>query len=106
MVTTTEAPAWLLNACTALEYITSEHPKAMSIISAILITAGSIPAMPAIAAGAGGAVLSSGAAHAIGAIAIGVGQALSAGVVNSQKKQEGSHGGGHSGPVASEGGHH
>ena len=69
-------PVWLLNACAALDYITSEHPKAMSIISAILITAGSIPAIPAIAAGAGGAVLASGAAQAAGAIAIGLGQAL------------------------------
>ncbi|KAG6890865.1 hypothetical protein C0992_012251 [Termitomyces sp. T32_za158] len=80
--TTTEAPLWLLNACNALEYITSEHPKTMSIISAILITAGSIPAIPAISAGAGGAVLASGAAHAIGAIAVGVGQALSMSVKN------------------------
>ena len=95
MTTTTEAPAWLLNACTALEYITSEHPKAMSIISAILITAGSIPAIPAIAAGAGGAVLASGAAHAIGAIAVGVGQALNAGVQHQQKKQQGGTSGAH-----------
>lgn len=85
---TTQAPVWLLNACTALEYITSEHPKAMSIISAILITAGSIPTIPAIAAGAGGAVLASSAAHAIGAIAVGVGQALNAGVAHQQKKKE------------------
>lgn len=99
MVATTQVPAWLLNACTALEFITSEHPKTMSVISAILITAGSIPAMPAIAAGAGGAILSSGAAHAIGAIAIGVGQAISAGVVNGHKK-DGGHGG------AAPGGHH
>jgi len=95
VTTTTEAPAWLLNACTALEYITSEHPKAMSIISAILITAGSIPAIPAIAAGAGGAVLASGAAHAIGAIAVGVGQALNAGVQHQQKKQQGETSGAH-----------
>ncbi|KAH9477188.1 hypothetical protein JR316_0011107 [Psilocybe cubensis] len=86
---TTQVPVWLLNACNALEFITSEHPKAMSIISAILITAGSIPTIPAIAAGAGGAVLASGAAHAIGAIAVGVGQALNAGVQHGQKKQEG-----------------
>ncbi|KAG6820545.1 hypothetical protein H0H93_015430 [Arthromyces matolae] len=79
---TTEAPLWLLNAFNALEYITNEHPKAMSIISAILITAGSIPSIPAISAGAGGAVLASGAAHAIGAIAVGVGQALSMSVKN------------------------
>ena len=89
VTTKAEAPAWLLNAATALEYITSEHPKAMSIISAILITAGSIPAIPAIASGAGGVVLASGAAHAIGAIAVGVGQALGAGVKNAQKRTEG-----------------
>jgi hypothetical protein len=58
----------------------------MSVISAILITAGSIPALPAISAGAGGAVLASGAAHAIGAIAIGLGQALSVSVKNQQEK--------------------
>ena len=87
MITTkAEAPAWLLNACTALEYITGEHPKAMSIVSAILITAGSIPAIPAIAAGAGGAALASSAAHAIGAIAVAAGQALGAGVVHGQRQ--------------------
>jgi len=72
-----------------LELITSEHPKAMSIISAILITAGSIPAIPAISAGAGGAILASGTAHAIGVIAVGVGQALSLSVKNqSQNNQD------------------
>jgi len=60
----------------------------MSVISAILITAGSIPALPAISAGAGGAVLASGAAHAIGAIAVGLGQALSVSVKNQQGKEE------------------
>lgn len=59
----------------------------MSVISAILITAGSIPALPAISAGAGGAVLASGAAHAIGAIAVGLGQALSVSVKNQQGKE-------------------
>ena len=59
----------------------------MSVLSAILITAGSIPALPAISAGAGGAVLASGAAHAIGAIAIGLGQALSVSVKNQQEAQ-------------------
>ncbi|KAG6830139.1 hypothetical protein H0H92_002003 [Tricholoma furcatifolium] len=86
--TITEAPLWLLNACNALEYITGEHPKAMSIISAILITAGSIPAIPAIAGGAGGAVLASGAAHAIGAIAVGVGQALSMSVAHQTQNNQ------------------
>lgn len=84
VTTIANAPVWLLNACTALDYITSEHPKAMSVLSAILITAGSLPAIPAISAGAGGAVLASGAAHAIGAIAIGLGQALGASIKNSQ----------------------
>jgi len=84
VTTMANAPVWLLNACTALDYITSEHPKAMSVLSAILITAGSLPAIPAISAGAGGAVLASGAAHAIGAIAVGLGQALGATIKNSQ----------------------
>ena len=79
-----QVPVWLLNACSALDYITSEHPKAMSIISAILITAGSIPTIPAIAGGAGGAVLASGAAQAAGAMAIGLGQALN----NTTKKMQ------------------
>lgn len=50
----------------------------MSTLSAILITAGTLPAIPAISAGAGGAVLASGAAHAVGAIAVGVGSWLKA----------------------------
>lgn len=54
----------------------------MSVLSAILITAGSLPALPAISAGAGGAILASGAAHAIGAIAVGLGQVLSTQVKN------------------------
>lgn len=62
----------------------------MSVIGAILITVGSIPAIPAISAGAGGAVLASGAAHAIGAIAVGVGQAISMTVKNSQQTNQGS----------------
>ena len=70
---TTEVPAWLLNACSALDLLTTEHPKVMTTLSAILITVGSIPAIPAIAGGAGGAILASGAAHAVGAVAVGVG---------------------------------
>lgn len=84
----TSAPTWLLNACTALDFLTSEHPKAMSIVSAILITAGSIPAIPAISAGAGGAVLASGAAHAIGAIAVGIGQVLGTSVAKNNNQQQ------------------
>lgn len=50
----------------------------MSTISAVLITVGSLPAIPAIATGAAGTVLASGAAHAVGAIAVGVGTFLKA----------------------------
>jgi len=78
ITTVTHAPTWLLDACNALDFLTSEHPKVMSTLSAILITAGSLPAIPAISAGAGGAVLASGAAHAVGAIAVGLGSWLKA----------------------------
>ncbi|KII90184.1 hypothetical protein PLICRDRAFT_174961 [Plicaturopsis crispa FD-325 SS-3] len=78
VTTVTNAPLWLLNACSALDFLTAEHPKAMSAISAILITAGTIPAIPAISAGAGGAVLASGAAQAVGAIAVSVGSWIKA----------------------------
>jgi hypothetical protein len=50
----------------------------MTTISAVLITVGSIPAIPAISAGAGGTILASGAVHAAGAIAVGVGSWLKA----------------------------
>lgn len=69
----THAPVWLINACNALDFLQSEHPKVMSSLAAVLITVGSLPAIPAISAGAGGALLASGAAHAVGAIAVGVG---------------------------------
>jgi len=88
-VTIANAPTWLLDAMAALDDITSEYPKAMSILSAILITAGSIPAIPAITAGAGGALLASGTAQAVGTIAIGVGQALGYSVKKTtQERQE------------------
>lgn len=77
-----------MNACTALDFLTSEHPKAMTLISAILITVGSLPAIPAITAGAGGAVLASGAAQAIGAIAVGIGQALGSSVAKSNNQNQ------------------
>ncbi|KAF9074446.1 hypothetical protein BDP27DRAFT_1214494 [Rhodocollybia butyracea] len=73
ITTITHAPVWLLNACNALDFLTTEHPKVMSTLSAILITAGAIPSIPAISAGAGGALLASGAVQAVGAIAVGVG---------------------------------
>lgn len=80
-VTTTEAqaPIWLLNACNALDFLTTEHPKVMSTLSAVLITVGSLPTLPGVASvagGAGGAILASHAVQAAGAIAVGVGHWL------------------------------
>ncbi|KAH9936909.1 hypothetical protein B0H21DRAFT_825472 [Amylocystis lapponica] len=76
--TITHAPLWLLNACQSLDYLTNEHPTVMTALSAVLITVGSLPALPAISAGAGGAFLASGTAHAIGSIAVGLGTWLKA----------------------------
>ncbi|KAJ7748523.1 hypothetical protein DFH07DRAFT_564688 [Mycena maculata] len=67
------APAWLLNATQALTFLQNEHPAVMSTLSAILIVAGTIPSLPIISAGAGGAILASSTAHAVGAIAVGIG---------------------------------
>lgn len=78
MTTVSKAPDWLVNACTALDYLTSEHPKVMSAMSAILITIGALPTIPAVTAGAGGAVLASAGAQAVGAVAAGVGHWLKA----------------------------
>ncbi|KAH9925662.1 uncharacterized protein BXZ73DRAFT_91085 [Epithele typhae] len=78
VTTTSQVPVWLLNACTSLEFLSTEHPKAMTALSAVLITVGSLPALPAISAGAGGAFLASSAAQAIGSIAVGLGTILQA----------------------------
>ncbi|KAJ6569667.1 hypothetical protein B0H19DRAFT_938015 [Mycena capillaripes] len=72
-VSTVHAPAWLLNAATALDFLQSEHPRVMSTLSAVLIVAGTIPTLPFVTAGAGGALLASSTAHAVGAIAVGIG---------------------------------
>ncbi|KAH9964876.1 hypothetical protein BC827DRAFT_1321941 [Russula dissimulans] len=45
--TVAQAPIWLLNACNALDFLTTEHPKVMTTLSAVLITVGSLPALPA-----------------------------------------------------------
>ena len=87
IVNAIQAPAWILNAINALDFLTGEHPRAMSVLSAILITFGSLPAIPAISAGAGGAVLASGAVQAVSAIAVGFGQALSISVKNQSQNQ-------------------
>jgi hypothetical protein len=77
-VTTTEAhaPLWMLNACNALDFLTTEHPKVMSTLSAVLITVGSLPVIPGLPAAAGGTILASHAVQAAGAIAVGVGNWL------------------------------
>jgi hypothetical protein len=48
----------------------------MSTLSAVLITVGTLPSLPGISAGAGGAILASHAVQAAGAIAVGVGHWL------------------------------
>ncbi|KAI0334300.1 hypothetical protein GY45DRAFT_95205 [Cubamyces sp. BRFM 1775] len=78
VTTVTQVPAWLVNACQSLEFLTNEHPKVMTAISAVLITVGSLPALPAVSAGAGGAFLASSTAHALGSLAVGLGTLLQA----------------------------
>ena len=85
--TAAQVPTWLLHASQALSFLTVEHPKTMTTISAVLITIGSIPALPAIHACAGGAFLASTTAQAIGSIAIGVGSLIKA-VSDPPKKDE------------------
>lgn len=75
VTTVSNVPTWLLNACHALNFLTAEHPRAMTTLSAVLITAGTLPAIPAIS---GGTVLASSVAQAVGAIAVGVGNLLKA----------------------------
>ena len=82
---TASVPSWLLNACSALDFLTADNTRTMSALSAILITVGAIPAtlasIPAIGAGAGGAagvLLTGHAAQTVGAVAVGLGQALKA----------------------------
>ncbi|KAI6118447.1 hypothetical protein F5141DRAFT_619852 [Pisolithus sp. B1] len=75
VTTVSNVPTWLLNACQALNFLTAEHPKAMTTLSTVLITAGTLPAIPAIS---GGTVLATGVAQAVGAIAVGVGNLLKA----------------------------
>lgn len=76
--TITHVPVWLVDACQALESLTTDHPKVMTALSAVLITVGSLPALPVISAGAGGAFLASSTAHALGSLAVGLGTLLKA----------------------------
>ncbi|KZT05065.1 uncharacterized protein LAESUDRAFT_702632 [Laetiporus sulphureus 93-53] len=79
-ITTTvaHAPLWLINVCQSLAPITHEHPKAMTALSAVLITLGSLPALPVVSAGVGGTFLASSTAHALGSVAVGLGTWLRA----------------------------
>jgi hypothetical protein len=85
--TITHAPDWLVGAVGALDFLTSNHPRAMSALSAVLLTVGSVPVMaasggaaavfPALAATPGGhavlGVLGSASAQAVGAVVVGLG---------------------------------
>ena len=70
---TTHIPKWLLDASHALDVLVSDHPKAMSAISAILIALGGVPSVPAVASGEAGTFLASGAAQVIGHVMTDVG---------------------------------
>ena len=72
------APLWLMETCISLEELTSEYPKTMSVLAAVLLTVGAIPALPAVSAGAAGAFLASTTAHTIGSVAIGLGTLIAA----------------------------
>ncbi|KAI0683952.1 hypothetical protein BC835DRAFT_1422770 [Cytidiella melzeri] len=63
------APEWLLTACQSLDAISTEYPKTISVLAAVLITVGSVPSLPVVA----GTALASGTAHAIGGAAVGLG---------------------------------
>ncbi|TDL14858.1 hypothetical protein BD410DRAFT_796885 [Rickenella mellea] len=78
LTTISKAPVWLVNACTALDFLTAEHPKVMSAMSAILITIGALPSIPALIPAASGTVLASAGVQAAGAIAGGLGHWLKA----------------------------
>lgn len=87
VTTVQHVPTWLLNACNALDFLTEEHPKVMTTLSAVLITVGSLPAIPALAGGAGGVILASHAAQAAGAIAVGLGNWLKTAQDSARKRE-------------------
>lgn len=65
-----------------------EHPQVMTTLSAVLITVGSLPAIPALAGGAGGAILASHAVQAAGAIAVGLGNWLKVAKDNAAQREQ------------------
>lgn len=68
------APEWLLTACQSLDAISTEYPKTISVIAAVLVTVGSVPSLPV----AAGTALASGTAHALGDVAVGLGSWIGA----------------------------
>ena len=72
-VSYSQAPMWLLQVCHVLDNASPDSQGVMTILSAILITVGSIPALPAVQSGAAGVFLASGAAQTIGSILTGFG---------------------------------
>ncbi|KZT25097.1 hypothetical protein NEOLEDRAFT_1134333 [Neolentinus lepideus HHB14362 ss-1] len=68
-----QAPLWLFMACDVLESLSQGYPNAMTALSAVLIIAGSIPAIPAVTTGAAGTLLASHAVQAAGAAAVSLG---------------------------------
>jgi hypothetical protein len=69
-----DAPEWLLAACQALDAVSTEYPKTMSVVAAVLLTVGSLPNLPV----AAGTALAGTTAHAIGNMALGLGSLISA----------------------------
>ncbi|OCH88122.1 hypothetical protein OBBRIDRAFT_836816 [Obba rivulosa] len=63
-----QVPVWLLDATDVLTTLTSQYSTSMSVLAAVLITVGSLPAMHIIGAGT--------AVHMLGTAAVGLGYAL------------------------------
>lgn len=75
-----QVPAWLLAASEAIFAMTPDSGGAMSILAAVLITVGSIPALPGVAAGS--------TATALGAAAVGLGTILRERAITAADNQE------------------
>ena len=85
------APVWLLNVTHTLDALThlrTTYPKTMTVVSAVLVTVGSIPHLSAVSAGAAGAVLASDAAKFVGSLAIDLGGWLQNDVVVCEEKKK------------------
>jgi len=74
-----QVPMWLLAASEAVIALTPDTTSTMSILAAVLITVGSIPALPSVAAGS--------TATALGTVAVGLGTLLREKAIASADKQ-------------------